>query len=70
MAIGTDELDAINSAIASGVLTVRHADGRQVTFRSMTELKEARDDILERQRADCGTRKRRTMRVQQTGRGY
>lgn len=42
MAFTTDQLAAIDAAIASGELTIRGADGRQVTYRSMGELLQAR----------------------------
>lgn len=45
MAFTLTDLSAINSAIASGELTVRTADGKLVTLRSMTELLQARDAI-------------------------
>lgn len=45
MAFTTTDLAAINSAIASGELTVRTADGKTVTLRSMSELMQARAAI-------------------------
>lgn len=42
MAFTTTDLAAIDAAIASGELTVRTADGKQVTLRTMTELLQAR----------------------------
>ena len=42
MAFTTTDLAAIDAAIASGELTVRTADGKQVTLRSMGELLQAR----------------------------
>lgn len=45
----TDDLTAINLAIKSGTLRVRFAD-RDVTYRSLEEMKEIRDLI----RADLG----------------
>lgn len=41
----TQDLAAVNAAIASGELTVRGADGRQITYRSMAELERARGII-------------------------
>lgn len=41
------DLDAIESAIASGELVVQHSDGRRITYRSINELEEARALILE-----------------------
>lgn len=42
MALTQTDLDAINRAIASGELTVRTANGMQLTYRSMDELLKAR----------------------------
>lgn len=43
MALTQTDLDAINTAIASGELTVRSSNGSQVTYRSLDELVKARD---------------------------
>lgn len=43
MALTQTDLDGINSAIASGELTVRSSNGSQVTYRSMDELIKARE---------------------------
>lgn len=48
------QLDAIESAIASGELTVRFGD-RTVTYRSMEELLQARAVIKESLAAASGT---------------
>jgi len=45
MAFTQSDLTAIDGAIASGELTVRTADGKQVTLRSMSELLQARQAI-------------------------
>lgn len=45
MAFTTTDLAAIDSAISSGELTVRTADGKLVTLRSMAELMQARQVI-------------------------
>jgi hypothetical protein len=39
------DLNAINAAIASGELTIRSSDGKQITYRSMDELLKARQAI-------------------------
>lgn len=44
MAFTTTQLDAIETAIASGELTVKY-DGKEVTYRSMEDLRSARDLI-------------------------
>lgn len=48
------QLDAIETAIASGELTVRFGD-RTVTYRSMDELLQARGVIKEALAAEAGT---------------
>lgn len=42
MAFTTTDLAAVDAAIASGELTIRAADGKTVTYRSMDELLKAR----------------------------
>lgn len=42
MSFTTQDLEDIDRAIASGEYTVRNADGRTVTYRSMAELTQAR----------------------------
>lgn len=44
MAFTSSDLDAINAAIASGELTVKAA-GREVTYRSMEDLRRAKQMI-------------------------
>ena len=45
MAFTPQDLAAVDSAIASGELTVRTADGKLVTLRSVSELLQARQFI-------------------------
>ena len=42
MAFTTQDLASIDTAIASGELTIRAADGKMVTLRTMSELLQAR----------------------------
>ena len=42
----TNDLAAINAAIASGELTIRAADGKLVTLRSLSDLMQARQAIM------------------------
>lgn len=44
MALSQTDLDALDRAIASGELTVSY-DGRTVTYRSINELKKAREHV-------------------------
>ncbi|QNB10818.1 phage head-tail joining protein [Paraburkholderia tropica] len=44
MAFTTQDLNAVERAIASGTLTVEY-NGKKVTFRQMSELLSARDTI-------------------------
>lgn len=46
MAFTADDLESINSAIASGELTVM-IDGRQVQYRSVSELLKAKNHIMQ-----------------------
>ena len=45
MGFTTQDLAAIDAAIASGELTIRAADGKMVTLRTMSELLQARAAI-------------------------
>lgn len=44
MSFTSTDLDAINAAIASGELTVKHG-GREITYRSMADLLKAKQTI-------------------------
>lgn len=55
MAFTQPQLDALDSAIAAGVLTVRTADGKLVTYQSMGDLLKARDLIASSLAATAGT---------------
>ena len=44
MALTTEDLDILDEAIATGELTVK-MDGREVTYRSIAELREARRHV-------------------------
>lgn len=39
------DLTALNEAIATGALKVRYADGREVTYRSLADLRSIRDEV-------------------------
>lgn len=58
MAFTSQDLAAINAAIASGELTIRAADGKTVTLRSMDELLKARDVILADMQSATGAARR------------
>ncbi|WP_018261352.1 phage head-tail joining protein [Methylobacterium sp. WSM2598] len=45
MAWTTDDLDALNQAIATGASKVRFADGREVYYRSLAEMRSVRDEV-------------------------
>ncbi|GJD51095.1 hypothetical protein OPKNFCMD_3846 [Methylobacterium crusticola] len=45
MAWTTADLDAINQAIATGASKVRFADNREVTYRSLADMRSVRDEI-------------------------
>ena len=68
MTFTTSDLTAIESAIASGELTVI-SEGRQVTYRSMLDLMRARDTIRrELQNAGTLPKKKRYSFISRGGR--
>lgn len=64
MAFTAQDLAAVDAAIASGELTVRAADGRLVTMRSMAELMQARALIASGIAAADGSPRRQYPRYQ------
>lgn len=65
----SDDLAAINAAIASGELTVKH-NGREVTYRSISELQAAKRTIEQDLAAQSSGRAGGSYRFTfQTGRG-
>lgn len=69
MAYTTDQLEALERAIARGVLTVRHADGTSMTFQSLSEMRKLRREMIDDIAAASGKRRRRTFRAYQKGTG-
>ncbi len=59
MAFSTADADALRSAIATGALRVRHADGREVQYRSLREIRETLD-MIERDIAADGPQRSRS----------
>lgn len=57
----TDDLAALQRALASGELRVSFADGRSVEYRSIKEIKEAMSTVS----ATLGSETRTTPRVRQ-----
>lgn len=45
MAMTQADLSAIEEAIATGAMKVRFADNREVTYRSLAEMRSIRDEI-------------------------
>lgn len=49
MAFSQSDIDKLKAAIGTGALRVRYADGRDVTFRSLAEMRETlrmmQDDV-------------------------
>ena len=58
MAFTQQDLAAIDAAIASGELSIRAADGKQVTLRTMDELLKARAAIQIEMASTTATRSR------------
>lgn len=61
-------LEALDKAIASGVLTVRHGD-TQTTYRSMSDLLTARAHVAQQLDAAAGTKPTRVRKAYQSGKG-
>ena len=60
--------DALDKAIASGVLTIRHGD-EQTTFRSMSEMMQARAFVQSQIDELQGKKRTRVRYAYQSGRG-
>lgn len=60
------QLADLKTALAAGELTVRHADGRMVTYRSVAELEKAIGIVAEGLARDAGTTPVRQYRVRTT----
>lgn len=52
MSFTSADLTAIETAIASGELSITNSSGRSVTYRNMNELLKARDTIRDELRKD------------------
>lgn len=59
MALSATDLATLDTAIASGALTVE-IEGRRVTYRSIAELKEARKHVAEQIEQQNGSRTQRS----------
>ena len=69
MAYTAEQLASLEEAITSGVLTVRYAD-RTVTYQSLDAMRKLRREMRgELVGATGAPRRRRTMRVYQSGTG-
>lgn len=63
MAYTTADLDALDRAIAMGTLRVKSGD-RDVTYRSMEELRQAREHVAAQLDTANGVKRFRVVRVQ------
>lgn len=70
MAYTQQQVDALESAIAEGVLTVRDANGQVITYQSLDAMRLVRREMIAEIAAAAGTSTRRTYRATQTGTGY
>lgn len=59
MAFSPADADALRAAIATGALRVRHADGREVQYRTLREIRETLD-MIERDIAAGGPQRSRS----------
>jgi hypothetical protein len=73
MAVSQSDIDALNAAIATGEKQVV-LDGQSITYRSITDLREARNDLQEQLNRDAqiaaGKRKPKRVSLYYSGRGY
>ena len=73
MAVSQLDIDALNAAIATGEKQVV-LDGQSITYRSITDLREARNDLQEQLNRDAqiaaGKRKPKRVGLYYAGRGY
>lgn len=60
MAFNQTDLDAIRTAIGSGVLRVRYADGREVMYQSLDDLLKAERRIMDGMATPAQRRSRRS----------
>lgn len=75
MAVTQADIDALTTALASGERLVRMPSGATVEYRSVAEIRAARDTLaaeLAQQNSDAGTGPRRVRQVRyyHGGRGY
>ncbi|MET0375751.1 MAG: hypothetical protein ABW128_16030 [Rhizorhabdus sp.] len=54
MAFTNDDATALRAAIAAGAVKVRYADGREVTYRSLAEMREILRMIQADLQSDAG----------------
>jgi hypothetical protein len=69
MAFTQTDLDRVNAAIASGAVHVQYADGRNVTYRSIEELKTAKAEIQAALGLPSGQPRTRQVRLY-SGKGF
>ena len=70
MPVTQSDIDALNAAIRQGERMVRFADGKTVEYRSVAELKSARDDALQQLAAESGCTRPRITKLYHAGRGF
>lgn len=63
------EIKSLEAALNSGLLSVRHSDGRQVTYQNPKQMEGRLERMRAKLAAATGKRRRRTFRVYQSGRG-
>lgn len=63
------QLDALDKAYHSGVLTARDASGSTMTFRSMTEMQAARTSLIRKIAVLNGTTRSRVRLLHQSDKG-
>jgi hypothetical protein len=73
MAVSQSDIDTLNTALAKGERVIRSGD-KSVEYRSVKELREARDDLVNQMAAEsaaaAGKQRSRQTRLYHAGRGY
>ena len=69
MAVTQEQIDALNDAIASGERQISNG-GQQVTYRSISDLIKARDDLQTQFDQQNGVQRPKQYRMYHAGKGY
>lgn len=69
MAYTQQQVEALEAAIAEGVLTVRDANGQVTTYQNLDAMTRLRSQMIAELTTTAGTSRKRTFRLYQHGSG-